>query len=292
MCNWLVVESEQKPVINHCPLFVSVSSTEMLLLQDKGIWKYDLRKNRWDKFMDYSSDKLITIQFVAMFDQNTQCVYHCNIESKLVQIDVNAKTISVLSEDVNFNRCEAFIFSRNDDIHMVGANKKYLIFNGKTESIDEVKYPMSDQIWLASRQKATIKRDQSFVTVGINMKYSRLVFLRYLLQTNEWIEDEMQGLTHFASHMFTTTDEQYLFLFVGNDLFVNPQKPTKDIFILDLKKKKLLKSQIKIPIVNCIANLHKSDDLLVFGYVHQLWKSPEFSYVPSLPFYLIKLIRK
>lgn len=107
-----------------------------------------------------------------------------------------------------------------------------------------------------------------------------------LCSTNRaWIDWDIKGVIGHPSFILATGDEQHLILMGNLD---------DPILVLDIETKKVMISDIKPPMRKfhygeSLRNEFR-EDLLLFGYVNNLWKSEEYSHTPTLPFYLIKLI--
>ena len=300
MFTWSLVSFRNKLKASNYPLFIRINNDELLLLpqktkskpQDDVIWKYHLMNHTWNKMMTYPKDLVSTKPHSAVFDKERECVYVCDYESTLYQVNCDTKELIVLSKTANFEECP-LMFKVNQDIHILGRNKRYNIFNTISNTLHELQYPVS---WHLSPHSVTMKGRNSIITMGTKREQSgKAVFslIEYSLTKNQWIEWDIKGLNNYLAKIVKTKNEQYLILFGGWN--VEKCEYSKQIYVLDLKMKILRKSSIRLPLrfVFCsICEKTEIANLLVFGYVNQLWQTEEYLYIQSLPFYLIKLIEK
>ena len=104
--------------------------------QDDVIWKYHLMNHTWNKMMTYPKDLVSTKPHSAVFDKERECVYVCDYESTLYQVNCDTKELIVLSKTANFEGCP-LMFKVNQDIHILGRNKRYNIFNTISNTLHE-----------------------------------------------------------------------------------------------------------------------------------------------------------
>jgi len=107
---------------------------------------------------------------------------------------------------------------------------------------------------------------------------------------------------NYAAYTINSTQE-FIFIFGAGDGNVNneiiPFQTVNDsIFVFDIKNMTFLPCTIKCPMDGfadpidaiCITN-QSNDELMVFGFVHQLYSKPEMKKVTECPVYLIKFIQ-
>ena len=287
--SWAIVIS--KPRMTHCALFTSISNTEMIMLEDEAVWKYDSTKYVWNKFMDLSQGNLHIIFSCcsAVFDKKRQCIYLCTFQSKLFEININKKKINMLKQGNFLTRMPSVFSIGHDDVYVLSENKKYLLFNKKTKSIVEGEYSIP---WTLSARNVTLKKRKSMITTAKNQR-NKVMLIEYSFTNNAWIGWNLKQFNYFASEIVKTSNEQYLILLGGYN--VESREYTKDIIVFDLNANKLSKSYIKLPISYVMANIHRNkpqEKLLLLAYINQLWRFSDCRYIKPLPFYFMELIGK
>ena len=103
MFTWSLVSFRNKLKASNYPLFIRINNDELLLLpqktkskpQDDVIWKYHLMNHTWNKMMTYPKDLVSTKPHSAVFDKERECVYVCDYESTLYQVNCDTKELIV-----------------------------------------------------------------------------------------------------------------------------------------------------------------------------------------------------
>ena len=93
------------------------------------------------------------------------------------------------------------------------------------------------------------------------------------------------------SHIISIDNDRYLLLFGGS--ITDEEDNTNQISIINLKQWKSMKTTIKIPCYGfCVSVIQNQirDNLIIYGYINDLWKSQQFQTFNKFPIHLINLI--
>lgn len=287
MSTWELLSAAPKPVEK--AFFSSLNDEEMLLVDIEGLWKYHCFKHQWQRIMKMP-ENLTRVPRAGVIDKDAQSFYFCTQKGELFKVDINNKNISVLCQHKNFD--DHIMFKRDHNIHLITrklSNETHMIFNESVKCIHREKYPIS-AVRLSFPAVIMNKRN-SMIRFGVKSHGMELV--EYSFTKKTWENYQSAEYFFFASEIVISSDERYLILLGSYEHKMS--RHSKDIVVLDFKTMELRESLVKLPVENVMINMHNNEfgkNLLIFGYVNELWKSSEYSYVPSLPIYLIRLIGK
>eukprot|EP01084_Bolivina_argentea_P017119 31973_1 len=268
------------------------------------LYKYNIKNNEFYPYLKYPNG-LDTRYNTASLNTNKTLLYILNTNGKVIEVDLKKETFTTFngySAGVGFGMllCGAHAKSLfiNGQFHVFGGwyrqTASHFIWDKQQQILKEIyKYKFID-INHALHKHAVlhIKRRKSVLIIVESQSFSDKIY-EYSLMTNECnllplkLTDEM-----FDPYCVVSKNEQFVII-NGNN---SSDKCT--INILDLKQMVIRESKVNIPMCDetrvlqpVIINDDNMDELCVFGYVHKLWKLPQFTNMQQIPFYLIKLIK-
>lgn len=251
-----------------------------------SVWKYYTIHNKWRQITDFNK-KYHSSKYSVTFDPDSELIYLCGQEGQLFEIDLEKEQITELCSNVKCTHGEPVLFVVKNHIHIISVSGCHQIFQKDTHKLETIGN-ITD--YVLARMSPTIKRPKSMIIGGEYIDHeneSKPGIVEYFWDKKQFEFWNIEGIEDPVD-IIATKNKQYLILFslysfVGN------------IFLYNIRNKKLIKTDIKIPddcLYLAIDSNKNRDDLLVFGYVQELFKSPEYQTIPLLPYYLIKLIGK
>ena len=286
-------------------VWVSDANGELILLSfDKGIYRYNVDADDWNKIMDYpdnnnyhmsrgvtqrinNKNKIIMLcecsfstsnDFVHQlveFDLDTK-TFQCIVHSKGNEIDGSSiiQFCDILFDDNNIHYLTTKSIRRTDpQMHKsFDLNSKKIEIRNKNFNLPKT---CKKPVYVKCRNSIITTRE-----TDINWPHE-VHIMEYNCQEKKWnMWDSIEGI-NYNSSIVTLDDEnnRYLIFFGGQNIIIN-KKGRKDEFdftILDLKKNKLNYSRLKFS-HSCgrsdivITRNKFRDNCLVFGYLRD-WKS-------------------
>ena len=260
-----------------------------------GIYVYNSIHNKWCKIINYPTN-FETLRHSTTIDKKNQIIYIANGISKLYKIDLKTKTIELLSNNVNVGAFPGIILIKNK-IHIIGAreNYKHFLYDQDDDQLKEI-CDFADNDLMTSRSSIYLKSTQSAFTT-VYYKDNPLDPVSIMeFKDNEWSDlniKDCDGL--HQSCILSTFHEDYLLIIGGvTDITFWIHA---NIFVYNIKNKKLMKSDIRSPFIGypfgAITKNDENDELLTFGFIRNCYKIFSlFNDVQIMPFYLMKFIQK
>eukprot|EP01084_Bolivina_argentea_P310624 537546_1 len=266
-------------------------------------FKYNVKHNTWTKiFVLHTIHELGTKDLTGMLDKKNQ-LFYLSGNSLLCQINLKTKVIQVLSD--NFPVADypemAII---NDNLHIVTQHPTHLTYDTCSKSVTK-KHQIGIKIGVAFYVECIfhMKSRNSILMFGTDTVRNVDVIYEFSLENDEWHQWNVKLPTHipiWCAAILVSTDEKYIF-FLGGDLddtvgtAVLTEMYCDTISVFDFQNEILRDCSIKCPCKGAfgslVVNNEEDDDLLVFGYVKELYGSGCFNDVQQMPHYLIQLIR-
>ena len=278
------------PTFAEAPFLASMNNKEILVVDRDTLWKYHCIIHKWTQIMKISMN--LELIKSLMFDKDTQSLYFCNVMHQLFKVDIKTKQKILLAEHPDLTSCS--IFKIDDGIHCIskrGYNDMHMIFNETTTRIHEEKYS-ADSVDL-EHPVLRVNTRNSMIATGVVVNETGTELLEYSFTNKDWVNYGHLEWIYWGSQLAITSDERYLFLMGGIE--TSTQEFTNNILVLDFKTMRFTKSYVKLPMRRIEVNVHRdsmTENVLTFGYINQIWKSPEFQDIQSLPSYLITLIQQ
>ena len=264
------------------------------LVEDKkcGVYKFETTKKQYKKIIDYPQD-FTSRYLTTLYHKKLNQIYLYNADQILYQLDMQNREFKEICTKATCKKNWPFFFYLENDIHIIGSERiggrhfKYMIDEAKLVKLPRVKYRFA--------KKSILMKTRNSVITTCYDDYDEVRLIEYI--DGEWKKWDAKGI-HFNSHIICTAHEKYLIFLAGKEKdrweFIHAFI-TKSIFVYDMMNKTLLKSPIET-CENCCTVMmdrnEKGEDLLVFGYMNELWRTSEFRSMPLLPFYFIRLIKK
>ena len=280
------------PFSDHEFLIVPQPRIDNELAIADGIYKYDSIIDNWVKIMDYPRHFLQSSSIHrASIDVDNKIIYICN-ESKLIEIDLNHKTMTELC-DINIGAYPG-VFYANNKVHILRALKtksgcnNHFIFDLKSNELTVHASLAGIRLFplLYSKKKNGIIAAYAYQ----NTDQEWMGDIRILKSDNEW--ESMQGLkSYFFAGAALTTDEDYILLMHRTP----PQRKMcyHFVWIYNMQTGSMIKSDIELPCQDHFSSIitrnKKKEDLIVFGFVHKYQEKfgDEFMIIPD---YIIQVI--
>lgn len=301
MTSWSLVSSQKLSKLTGDVACIYIGNNVWLLLPaNKAIMQYQSIEKTWKHWMDYTENFNLR-EHSAMFDERRQCVY-VGDHKQLLQIDIKQKKINILLLRTEWLHIDypsyTLMFIKNDEIYNIREEYAgFRIFDTINRSCRFINR-MSN--YTLSSQCVVMNKRNSMITIALKHQHGHYAstILEYSFKDEQWIDWNICDLMNYGHKIVKTRNEDFLILIDGYKNNYHRQSVSPFIFVVDVRRKKLNQCTIKIPFYldSCdsvtVSGDKIKDELLVFGYVNGLWKAREFSNLPSLPFYLNKLIAK
>lgn len=217
----------------------------------------------------------------------------------LVSTEKNSKAIKYSNKDERVEISKGCLlqklFCYGDQVHIL-TEIEHFIYNIKNSSFTYVQeltrmYSVSLSCYLKGSDKLLL-----FDTHG---HFQDLVIYEYDLIENKYTKSEVvykpiMKLTDLG--IVCSRDENYVIIMGGRNMY-NGVYRNLDIFVFDVKKKRFMKSKRKCPFDACVhwAGIMGSahhDELLVFGFINELYRTSAFVNIRTLSYHVTKLICK
>eukprot|EP01084_Bolivina_argentea_P310626 537550_1 len=264
--------------------------------ENNGFFKYDTTCDKWIKIFDLDTNngfEYLSINSLnATFDRTNQLLYLCG-EQNLYQIDLQKQTIKVLLQN-DFIDLFPAIACINNKLHIgCDRNQKHLICDPGTKTVRESQFGFK----MLVQHMVDMQSRNSILMFGSDIDDEMDVIYEFSLQNNEWHEWNVELPTEIpisGSCILASANEKYIFI-LGGYTYRIEEEDCDTITVLDVQNAVLRNCSIKCPkkgeFGGIIVNNKEDDDLLVFGYVNQFYRSGCFNNVEEIPHYLIQLIR-
>ena len=259
----------------------------------KSIHKYNAISNEWTKVMDYPQNfKLMSHK--SFIDTKNNMIYLCNDDSKLLQINLNTKKIKTLSNKANMGTFPG-IFIINDKIHIIDAYQRHLVFNESNDKFDLI-HDYKDDKMTVSNRPFYFTKTKSIINTFLRKKSKKSCPIIMEFKNNKWNDWKIENNQYIAgSRILATSREDYLIFMNGVDLTSSNRHDL--IFVYDVGKGKLIKSDIELPKdsgkrrISCgVTRNNDKENLVTFGFINKCFGGNEYQNIQRLPFYLIKFI--
>ena len=265
--------------------------TELVQDEKIGIYKFESTMRKCQKISDYPED-FASRHLLTLYHKKFHKIYLYNEDKILYQFDMQNREVKEICTKARCKNKSALFFYLENDIHIIGSGRingrhfKYMIDEAELVKLPCVKYRFA-------KNSVLMKTRNSVITTCYDNN-SKVRLIEYI--DGEWKKWDVKGI-YFDSHIVCTAYEKYLIFLCGKEKhpYYSILLTTKNIFVYDMMNKTLLKSSIGTPEHDCNVAAdrnEKGEDLLVFGYINELWRTSGFRSMSSLPFYLIRLIKK
>eukprot|EP01084_Bolivina_argentea_P310623 537545_1 len=267
-------------------------------------FKYNVKHNKWTTmFVLRTSYKLCAHDLSATFDRTNQLLYLSG-NSLLYQINLKTKAIELLLDNGAFDDFPAMSII-NDKLHILH-DRTHVTYDVCSKSVT-TNYEIGIKIGVVFYVQCILhmKSRNNILMFGNDSVGTIKVIYEFSLENDEWHQWNVKLPTHLSisvAAIFASTDEKYIF-FLGADCsgaedthrIADGYTYSDKISVFDVEKAVLRDCSIKCPYKGLfgglIVNNEEDDDLLVFGYVKELYGSGCFNDVQQMPHYLIQLIR-
>eukprot|EP01083_Nonionella_stella_P019754 54826_1 len=270
-----------------------------------GIYKYNINSNEWTKFIPYPSD----------FNLNCPGIAYSQLDHKLYLYDSNAQitVIHIKSQQFSVFASGHSMYDVYPDWYppMINANGVTHLIVPSTVYVESLKEEVqgipTHVLWDAKNKYFNVIREfQDFFSFHcfIHIKSKNVMLLlgvrsspSYLYALNTGQRVQLPDINHIKYKLISaavlTNDEKHIIMPCSDGLYViNIQFNTS----CELEYK-LQKSLVCLPTsftghaqCECLITGGWKDEILVIGYIKQLFMSTEFEDLRMPPIYLMKLI--
>lgn len=282
--------------------------------EEGAIHKYNVKTNEWYKQYKYPIGWEIQKHSIAMNKKENK-IYLATYKAEMVIVNIDSKQYRVSQCDINHGYtdcpfinnwwCPVSIVNINSTIHVfvivfnVYLDKmthKHLIFDEETDEYKQIFDFMTTE-YINNPPHSSIH-----TKIHVSSKQILLLFISdsnahihqlwiLNLKTNVWTKNETIKYEFQVSCAVLICNQQFIFLYSDNDT----------MYVLDIRdndKYKLSQCIIQTPFKmerHSITYLHATnrgikDEMLVFGWINQLFQKPQFHGIALPPFCIIKLI--
>ncbi len=271
----------------------------------QGICKYNTNTQEWTKFIKYSTKEYIRTHSIAI-NKNTNKLYITGETNVLTIVDLQNMVFDY-NKQIDFaplswrDAEHTTLVNMDDTIHLIGTTKqKHMIFNeyeNKFEQINDFNKNIikAESIYIPSKQVA--------VLIGNVWNLHRIWeyntneesgFWEYNTNLNEWkvvenCESARESESFECVSATLTKDEQHIIIGIRDQSYIFVLKITSN------GEYKLRQSKIKWPQYTCDYQMlciggTIRHEMLVFGWIKQLFKTVKFQDLQLPPFYIINEI--
>eukprot|EP01084_Bolivina_argentea_P284062 486699_1 len=289
---------ERHPLRYNTQIPIIINNNEFVC----GIYQYNITSNKW-KPWGLNPDNITNVKILA-YNHTHKLIYIWDILENMQQIIIMSINYN------NTNDIKLIKLMTNNDNDLIGQH-----INGKLHIIDKINeqhwiYDENTQSW--NDEKLQNVSDHVIGLVYVSSKQRILLvdpplnlIHSYCMITNKWSDIHMElpyELRDFGVSL--TTDERYIIITGGKQKMNFEHIPrqnyrnnffwTQNIYLIDLKEMKLLKSDMVIPkCTGCnsiIVNDKRKDELVVYGFIRQCWNEYDIGLDNLPPKYIVKLI--
>eukprot|EP01084_Bolivina_argentea_P304221 525333_1 len=257
---------------------------EKLNLIKTGIYKYNMYGDELKYFMDSpvtDTFKEIGYGTKIAVDINNSLLYSIQ-EDNLMTIDLNTKAINEypkLLKNIQTS-AESSIIAVNKQLHIIGSRKCNIhwMFDLDTKSIQTIYEFQRFKKGFYYAATVYIKSQNIFLLIGgIPTKdhYATKNIWAFSLKDNKWNNELYEALPDNLTECscFMTQNDKYLIVMAGKDAC---SQPKQCIYILDIRSKKWIKSDIACPKRSKGFSVGYNKErayLLVYGFVQKIYEN-------------------
>eukprot|EP01084_Bolivina_argentea_P059546 108753_1 len=274
----------------------SMNGYEFSIVTEYGgiirIYKYNTKHNKWTKISDLHADNILNNDdWGGVFDKENQLFYFTgNTNTSLHQIDLKTNTIQLISKNIVTEVYPTMLII-NHKIHILDETGQHLLFDLHNKSVTKM-YQFESHY--CPEYLLHMKSTNSMLMFGTEANdYSNIIY-EFSLKNNKWHKWNVElptNLEIYGSAVVLSTDEKYIFVLGGYIINLQVEKYCSQISVYDVQNTQWRSCSIKSPkegrYGGLIINNEKDDELLVFGYINQLYCLDYFNNVQQMPHYLI-----
>ena len=252
-----------------------------------GIYIFNTRQNAWNKLVSFDSD-LELRPFSASYDKENEILFVYEAFGTLTQFDM--KTKKLISTSINSVPLSKVIFAEKELHRICGSNSnKHCVWNKELKQFETI-HQFDDFDKLYKHNSIYLKSRKSILVFGGKTafdKYNKFVY-EFSFKSRKWnkLNAKIPSSKLLGRGLIKTRNERFCILLGGNG--------SDTIWIYDVKNKSFRKSNVQCPakkkVHAAIIDDPESDNLLTFGFVHDLYKEEEFDDVQKMPSDLVQLI--
>ena len=286
--------------------FIVASESPICTHENKtkpGIQKYNLHQNEWNEIITYSdSFKIVNPRLVSDIKTNKLYLfgneYINSGKSEIVTIDM--KTKKVLTKRTEIKTIHMGATNVNGIIHLIGGDKnsEHVTWNADNDETKQIHdfaaefKEMFGACFVYVPSKGVILLIGGFDR-GYAGDQAAVGIWRFDIKLNKW-ENVIKGedFTFYNVSATLSSNENYVIIGGGYSNYM----PSDKMFVFNIKDEtdyKLNKCGIQCPsggLHNIVRTGGIKDELLVIGWIKELFKTLEFKELALPPMYILQLI--
>eukprot|EP01084_Bolivina_argentea_P075917 137570_1 len=272
---------------------VMINGDEFIVLRPNAIFKFNVKSNKWIKMFDV---ELLFDEYSCTFNKHKNIIYVWTqlyvADNETYIIDLNKKEIKTTT--LALSSSPSTIIYTNNTIHIITSHQietaKHYEYNTETKQnnivyeFEEFRHGIEGAGFIHLKYRKTMLLlggwDANSDSLTSNSIYE------YSLLTKKWNKLNIKlplRLSHFP--VVSTRYNQYVIILCG---WINSTKPCGDIYVMDMKQSKWMKSEIKCPnnqkgyAEAIITDNIYDDELLAFGFIRICFKLKTCNDIQSL----------
>ena len=275
-----------------------------------GIRKYNIHKDKWTEMMKYPKKKNMHIEDVTTDHKEPKSKIYLleSNDDRLMEFDINTKLLSNFKCNYGVGTDSSMV-NINGVFHSIGGNDTGGAFNSKHRAINSDNderaiihdFKQDGIEYLRNLSTIYVKSKQMILLIGGNDFYNdkMMGIWQFCLNENQWDKLEQLEFDYDTVSCYLTSDQKYIVIGGGCTLRGNYMDK---LYVLDIRKDneyKLIESTIKLSSAlqgnykgnyKIIGSGGIKDEILVIGWIKELFKTSEFKVLSLPPMYIMKWV--
>ena len=259
--------------------------------------EFDDTKNEWKEvwqmpksFQGHNGEKIAIhiqdLEFCA-YDKKQKVLYMNVSDGKLVKLSIDQKKeiqTAHIWDEIRQDKGRSYLVLLNDSIHCMGEEHIILDVNGVEEK-------RMDMLWPLICGGTAIAKDQNIILLmGGRIAGGELNsgFFSFCAKTHKWSKSKCSLPEQSCLYsVVKTCDERYIIILGGLN------RDLSDVYVWDTLTDKVYPSKVMTPTYwECNAVITSTnEEMVTFGFIHELFQGTEYQHMPGMPFYLTKIVQ-
>ena len=267
---------------------IRLNDFEIIAVSFRSVSIFNCLKEEWKQLLKRESDG---IQRTLALNSDKSVLYAFNWYGNVTAFDLNQQKSTQ-------HRLKHFVYSATQAIsaiHCFGSRKQFTFdVQGKILALKELHdFKKNGYNELYGSSLVHIPSKQKLLLIGGCSNSQFFGIWEFCLNRNEWKKLDIE-FNYFHCSTALTLDSKHVIISGGRKGYDNGYVYEDNIHVLDVSNYKLRKCKIKVP----LKRLHSlvriggglQSELLVIGWIRNLFKKPEFCQLQLPPVYIMKWI--